>query len=208
MDGTQSPDSGAGPDPRVIEALKKAVEHAAHNPRGGLVDPLLEKNKAEVRHRALLLLNQRSRSRGELADRLEQLDFDPELTEMVLDDLQRAGLVDDLAFATEWVRQRHARRGKSRQMLDKELREKKVPAGIRREALDQLDDSAEERTATALAVKKASRITAVPADRAMYDKYLRRILGVLARRGFPQSMSMSLAKKALDDRIAELGGTG
>jgi hypothetical protein len=45
-----------------------------------------------------------------------------------------------------------------------------------------------------------------PPDRRDYDRALRRIVGVAARRGFPQGRSLTAARQALDARIAELGG--
>jgi regulatory protein len=49
-------------------------------------------------------------------------------------------------------------------------------------------------------------VKTVPADRRDYDRALRRIVGVAARRGFPQGRSLTAARQALDARIAELGG--
>ena len=149
-------------------------------------------------------MGQRARSRKELSDRLLALEFDAEVVEMVLDDLTHVGLLDDATFAKEWVRQRHARRGKSARVLDRELQEKGVSQALRSEALEQVTEESEESIAQALAVKKARSVKTVPEDRAERDKYLRRIVGVLARRGFNQGMSMRIAIAALDARIAEL----
>lgn len=71
-------------------------------------------------------------------------------------------------------------------------------------ALAQIGPEDEEATARELTHKKARSIREVPADRAERDKALRRIVGVLARRGFSSGMSLSLAREALDERIAEL----
>ena len=54
--------------------------------------------------------------------------------------------------------------------------------------------------------KKAGTVKTVPADRGEYDKALRRIVGVAARRGFPEGRSLTAARAALDERISELGG--
>jgi regulatory protein recX len=53
-------------------------------------------------------------------------------------------------------------------------------------------------------MKKARQITKPPTDYAEQEKYLRRIVGVLARRGFALGMSFAIAKEALEQRIAEL----
>lgn len=166
-----------------------------------------EESKAPIRQRALRLLDSRGRSRHELRQRLaENEDFSARLIEEVLDDLTRAKLIDDHQFADDWVRQRAGRRGKSRRALSRELREKGISADIREEALDQISDSQEADTARRLAEKKAATIRTVPEDYAQRQKDLRRIVGVLARRGFSGEVAMPIARQALDDRYAQLGG--
>ena len=157
-----------------------------------------------MRHRALLLLDQRARSRHELQERLVALDFDTRVIADVLDELEQSRLVNDHDFAMEWVRQRHELRGKSRSVLDQELQRKGISPEHRAAALEQVDDDAEYHCARELAAKKARQITKPPADYAEQEKYLRRIVGVLARRGFASGMSFAIAKEALEQRIAEL----
>lgn len=185
-----------------IARLKQAIEEFTP----GQFDQEAEEAKAAVRKRALGLLDARGRSRQELRGRLIDAEFDPVIVDDVLDDLAAVNLINDADFAREWVRQRHARRGKSARVLDRELRDKGVDAATRAGALDQIDAADEEATARSLAEKKARAIREVPADRAETDKALRRIVGVLARRGFPQGMSLRIAREALEERVAELGG--
>lgn len=185
-----------------IAQLRAALEQ--YRP-GSLFDHEAEEAKATVRRRALLLLDARARSRHELRARLVDLEFDEAVIDDVLDDLAGVGLLNDAVFAHEWVRQRHARRGKSARVLDRELRDKGVDAGTRADALEQIDPADEEAMARQLAAKKARSVKAAPADRAAHDKELRRIVGVLARRGFNQSLSLRIAREALDERVAELG---
>lgn len=186
-----------------ILQLKQALEEF-DSQGSDLFDHKLEEEKADVRRRGLLLLDQRARSRSELKKRLLALEFDEKLVEMVLDDFESSKLLNDEQFAHEWVRQRHERRGKSRSVLDRELQEKGIAQGIRAEALEQVTAESEEDIARGLAEKKARSIKAKPADRAEYDKALRRVVGVLARRGFNQGMSLQIAKQALNDRIDAL----
>lgn len=186
-----------------ILQLKQALEEF-DSQGSDLFDHKLEEEKADVRRRGLLLLDQRARSRSELKKRLLALEFDEKLVEMVLDDFESSKLLNDEQFAHEWVRQRHERRGKSRSVLDRELQDKGIAQGIRAEALEQVTAESEEDIARGLAEKKARSIKAKPADRAEYDKALRRVVGVLARRGFNQGMSLQIAKQALNDRIDAL----
>lgn len=82
---------------------------------------------------------------------------------------------------------------------------KGISSAVRAQALEQIDQEDEEDMAWKLAVKKARSIKHVPEDRGERDKALRRIVGVLARRGFNEGMSLSLARRALDERCEELG---
>lgn len=200
------------PDPEKLRKLQEALDAYAAGEGPGLIDHEHEKAAAKVRERALRLLDQRSRSRQELRERLldprrvkEGEDSPaPELVDNVLDSLARSGLIDDEAFAREWVRQRFERRGKSTAVLRRELQDKGVSAAERESALEQIDEADERELARELARKKARSVKAVPCDRAERDKELRRIVGVLARRGFPQSMALQIAREALDSRCAEL----
>ncbi|MDO5031674.1 recombination regulator RecX [Corynebacterium sp.] len=193
------------PSAEKVEKLRRALEeYESGAAGGGLFDVTAEESKAKVRARALLLLDQRARSRHELYERLVGLEFEPQVVEAVLDDLAGVGLINDEAFAHEWVRQRHVRRGKSARVLDRELRQKGVGEQERAEALEQVTEESEESIARGLAEKKARSVKAVPADRHERDKALRRIVGVLARRGFPEGMALRLGREALDARLAEL----
>lgn len=200
------------PDPEKIHRLQEALDAYAAGGGTGLIDHEHEKAAAKVRERALRLLDQRARSRHELRDRLldprrvkEGEDApDPDLVDEVLDALERAGLIDDEAFAQQWVRQRFERRGKSSVVLRRELQEKGVSAADRESALSLIDERDEQQLARTLARKKARSVKTVPADRTARDKELRRIVGVLARRGFPQSMALGIGKDALDERCREL----
>lgn len=191
------------PDPEKLARLQRAIDEFEE---GDLFDARRDEALAPVRKRALGLLDQRARSRHELRERLIKAEFAPELVDEVLDSLERASLVDDSSFAHEWVRQRAARRGKSARALDLELRDKGVAAAIRADALAQISGEDEEAQARALAEKKARALKVVPADRAEYDKALRRVVGVLARRGYSSELTVRVARESLDERIETLTG--
>ena len=82
-----------------------------------------------------------------------------------------------------------------------ELREKGVAAHVRAEALEQISAEDEERQARALAQKKVREVKQPPADRAEYDKALRRVVGMLARRGYSSELTMRVARSELEARI-------
>nr|WP_120492394.1 regulatory protein RecX [Corynebacterium lactis] len=187
---------------RTIEALAQQIAEADGST---LFDSGREEAKAPVRARALRLLDQRMRSRKELSDRLGSVEeFAPEIISEVIDDLARGGLVNDRLFASEWVRQRFELRGKSRAFLDKELREKGISAADRAEALEQVTRGDEEALAYKLAEKKSRSIRSLPDDYVGKQRDLRKVVGVLARRGFPSELSMRVARGALEDRYGDL----
>lgn len=186
----------------AIEQLAKEISQAD----GSSFDiSATDEAKAPIRKKALRLLDQRSRSRDELRQRLlASEEFSPALIEEVLDSLASARLIDDQQFANEWVRQRAAYRKKSKSVLNRELKEKGVCSEFRREALAQISESDEAAMARKLAHKKAKTIKAVPVDYISKQKDLRKVVGVLARRGFGQGMSTSIARAELEQRYAEL----
>lgn len=192
-------------DPAKLERLQQALAAYASGECEPLFDERAEQLEAKVRQRALRLLDQRARSKYELQQRLLALEFAPAAVANVIADLERVGLLDDAEFAIEWVRQRAHRRGKSRMVLNLELKEKGVPQELRDAALEQISLSDERHTAQRFASKKAQSVAKAPENRAEYERHLRRILGVLARRGFPQGLSLQVAREALDQRIEELG---
>ncbi|MFP7364647.1 recombination regulator RecX [Corynebacterium callunae] len=192
---------------RKIEQLRLAIDKFQAEKADGtstFFDKEKEEKKATVRRRALLLLDQRARSTAELRTRLKALEFEEDIIEEVIQDFLNSNLLDDESFAMEWVRQRSQRRGKSSRVLDQELRDKGIAQHVRTAALEQIDGDAERETAWAVARKKARSESKVPQDRGDYDKALRRVLGALARRGFPAGLSMQLARQALDERLEEL----
>ena len=79
-----------------------------------------------------------------------------------------------------------------------------MAADIRADALSQVSPEDEEAQARVLAEKKARAVKAPPTDRQEYDKHLRRVVGVLARRGYSSEMSLRVARETLDARIDAL----
>lgn len=191
-------------DPNKLAKLQEAIKAYEAGQGGQLFDRAEEEALAPVRKRALGLLDQRARSRAELRGRLIDAEFDPTLVEHVLDDLERTGLLNDAVFAREWVRQRASRRGKSARALDMELRNKGVAETVRQDALSQISVADEEAAARVVAEKKAREVKSAPSDRTEYDKHLRRIVGVMARRGYSSGLSLRLGREVLDARIAEV----
>jgi regulatory protein len=154
----------------------------------------------EERARALCLrlLTGSPRTRRQLADAMRKCDVPDEVAERVLERFQDVGLVDDQAFANAWVESRHRGRGLARRALAQELRHRGVEAELVTEAVGLLDSGQEEETARELVRRR------LPGTRGLdRDKRIRRLAGMLARKGY----SEGLAVRVVRDALREEGGT-
>lgn len=158
--------------------------------------------EAQAKDVCLRLLTDRARSRHELETRLAKKGFTPAVSRAVLQRLETANLIDDAAFAEQWVRSRHVYSGKGKKALKVELRTKGVSDEIAAEALGQIDTEDERERATALVRKRSRTLTLPDPDhpeaRAERDKIVRKLVGMLARRGYSQGMAFGVVKSELD----------
>ncbi len=142
-----------------------------------------------------ILLDQltgRARSRQELSDKLASRNVPAEIATKVLDRFTDVGLVDDGAFARTWVTQRQQGKGLSRRVLAQELRRKGVDDEVAKEALDEIDPADEASAAHELVRKKMRSMRGVDDQVAT-----RRLVGMLARKGYPPGMSFSVVREEL-----------
>ncbi|HNA98434.1 MAG TPA: regulatory protein RecX, partial [Marmoricola sp.] len=95
-------------------------------------------------------LTTRQRTRAELATKLAQRNVPAELAARLLDRFEEVGLIDDRAFARDWIEQRQRGRGLAKRALAVELRNKGVPDDIAQEALLEIAAEDEEEVARAL----------------------------------------------------------
>ncbi|PXX54625.1 regulatory protein [Nocardia tenerifensis] len=154
-------------------------------PPGGTVE--------QAKEACLRLLAVRARSRAELAQRLAAKGYTEEITERALDRLTEVGLIDDAAFAEQWVHSRHTFSGKGKQALAQELRRKGVAQSDAAPALEAISSDDEESRAREL-VRRKLRSLPSGLDR---DKAIRRLVGMLARRGYNQSIAFTVVKSEL-----------
>ncbi|AEY92125.1 recombination regulator RecX [Streptomyces hygroscopicus subsp. jinggangensis 5008] len=117
-----------------------------------------------------------------------------EAAEEVLSRFEEVGLIDDSAFADAWVESRHHGRGLARRALARELRTKGVDSALIEDAVAQLDSEQEEATARELVARKLRATRGL--DR---DKRLRRLAGMLARKGYPEGMALRVVRQALEE---------
>lgn len=164
------------------------------DPFASLADPSAADADPEAVARAIVLrtLTGAPRTRAQLADDLRRRNVPGEVSERVLDRFTDVGLIDDAAFADAWVRSRHASRGLAARALRHELRERGVADDTIDEALGEVGRDEERAAATALVSRKLESTRGLPADRRM-----RRLLAMLARKGYAQSVAAAVVREAL-----------
>jgi regulatory protein len=156
------------------------------------------RDEAEVaREICLRQLAVRPRTRAELAKALAKRGISDETAAQVLDRYDEVGMIDDAAFARAWVSSRHHGRGLARRALANELRQRGVAGDTVSEALDNVDDDTEAATARALVDRKLRVTTGSP------ESVYRRLVGMLARKGYPAGLAYRVVKDAMAAQSAE-----
>lgn len=137
-----------------------------------------------------------AKTRGQLRKKLQAEGFDAELIEPLLDKFEAAKLIDDAEYAQSFVAQKSRTKKLSRAALRRELAERGVRGEEAENALAQRTDEQEREDAAEL-VRKKLRPGMDLSDRAEKDRVTRRLLGMLARRGYSSSVSMSVIREEL-----------
>jgi regulatory protein len=203
---TRRADAVPSPDPIVeldhepesrTDRRRARAERAEEQAKAAIdADPV-----AVAREICLRLLTDRARTRQELAQALQRKGIPDEAADTVLSRFDEVGLIDDAAFAGQWVRSRHRSRGLSRRAIALELRRKGVDDEVAGEALAEVDPAAEEERAHELVVKKLRSMTiATPEEQ---QSAVRRLVGMLARKGYGAGVAYGVVRRALAERGTE-----
>jgi regulatory protein len=168
--------SGAAAPPEDVVALGPEADH-----------------EAVARKILLDQLTGQARSRSELATRLAKKGVPDAVAERLLTRFEEVGLVDDSAFARSWVQSRQPGKGLARRALAQELRRKGIDDETARAALDEVDPDDEVAAARRL-VRRKLRTTG-QLDR---NTAVRRLAGMLARKGYPPSVAFRVVKEELE----------
>ena len=148
----------------------------------------------QARNLCLRLLTARARTRSQLAGQLAKRGYPDDVSDRVLDRLAKVGLVDDADFAEQWVSSRRVNAGKGKRALAAELRTKGVDDDVVTAALAGIDAGAERARAEQLVRDKLRREKLGDDDD---TKVARRLVGMLARRGYNQTMAFDVVKDEL-----------
>ncbi|HEY9391559.1 MAG TPA: regulatory protein RecX [Mycobacteriales bacterium] len=149
--------------------------------------------ESAARALCLRMLTDRPRTRAQLATALDRRGIPAEVVEQVLARFTDMGLVNDEAFARAWVDSRHHGRGLARRALAAELRRRGVDGDTVQAAVDGLDPDQEQQTARALVLRR------LPSTRGLTPvARTRRLVGLLARRGYPPSVAFRVVREVLE----------
>lgn len=148
--------------------------------------------------RAILLrqLTLGPRSRHQLGRKLAERDVPPRVAAALLDRFEEVQLIDDAEFARMWVRTRTAMKALSRSSIRRELADKGIDPDLAEDALLQISDEDEHDQAHEV-VRRKLRRSADLSDRGIRDKELRRLVGVLARKGYSPGTAFTIVKDVL-----------
>lgn len=155
-----------------------------------------------ARNIVLRQLTASAKSRRQLEDKLADRAVPEDVATAVLDRFEKVGLVDDAAFAQSFVRSRAETRKLARPALRRDLQAKGIDPTVAEEALEQRTDEHERDDALELVRRKApsgAQLAEQMADRAAREKLTRRLVSMLARKGYAPGMAFDVVKQVLGE---------
>ncbi|MET0480251.1 MAG: regulatory protein RecX [Mycetocola sp.] len=120
----------------------------------------------------------------------------------VLDRLRDLGYVDDRVLAEQLKHALHERKGQSKSVVARAMSGRSIDREIIDEVLDDIDSGDELSAATELAAKRASQLTGL--DKQTLE---RRLVGFLARRGYPGNIVREAIAPLLVGRSSSASST-
>jgi regulatory protein len=195
--GSRGSRTGAG-WPDAATGADDPADGAGGSTGGPPADP-----ESVARLICLRLLTGAPRTRSQLADALRRRNVPDDAAEAVLSRFTEVGLIDDAMFAAAWVESRHHGRGLGRRALAAELARRGVDRGEIEAAVGRLSPETELATARDLVRRRlpATRGQSAPAR-------IRRLVGMLARKGYPAGLAFRVVREALDRERGEPAGLG
>jgi regulatory protein len=202
------PDGESGPDAPLRGAAAAAGTPASGRKRRNTrkePPPELDREADPYEVARSIVLRQLTsspKSRSQLAAKLAERNVPAEVAEQVLDRYEEVHLVDDAEFARMWVRSRSRTRSLARSALKRELADKGITGETAEAALAERSDE-DERAAARLLVERKLRQGMDLSDRAERDRQTRRLVSMLARKGYPSGMAFGVVRDVLDSQPAD-----
>ncbi|MCF2572932.1 regulatory protein RecX [Brevibacterium sp. UCMA 11754] len=189
-------DASSGPDSSLSPSLTSPADAPSFADALSLEDDDepedFDASYAKAKKTAMNMLAMRDHASGELRDKLLKRDFLPAAVDELIAKLQKSRLLDDEEFAHRYVRAHRERRKLSRSALKRELSKRGLAAEIVSGAVEDVDG--EDDLARQVAEKKAASTRGLD-----YEVRERRILGMLARRGFASSVCLKVTREVLTE---------
>lgn len=140
----------------------------------------------------LRLLTVRARTRAELHEALAARGVPEQASTKALDRLAGVGLVDDRAFAGDYVVSRQRDRGLAVREISRQLRSKGVDETVIEAAVSGIGPDAEAAAAHQLVARKLRSMS-----RLTPEVKTRRLVGMLARKGYSPSVAFQVVRAAV-----------
>lgn len=141
---------------------------------------------------ALRLLSARPRSAHELRTALKKRNVSEELAHEIVARFEAVGLINDVALAETLVQSRVSHAGRGQARIRQELEAKGIAREVVAQVLSEVDPQQERDAALRLAYRRVASMSSLPPQVAR-----RRLMGVLARRGYPGHLVSSVADEVL-----------
>ncbi len=186
--------AGAGGRQERLSFADRAAALAAATAADVEADPV-----GFARASCLRLLERGPRTRAELAAALAKKGVPDDAAEQVLSRFTEVGMIDDALFASLWVASRHRGRGLASRALSQELRRKGVDGEVAQAALEELHPEQELATARALVQRRLTGTRGLTAD-----AQVRRLAGMLARKGYPAGTAFRVVREALAEQGSQI----
>jgi regulatory protein len=144
----------------------------------------------------LRLLSQRARTRAELAEALRRRGVPDEAADAVLTRYVEVGLIDDESLAHNVALAQHQERGLAARAVAVKLRRRGLPERVVESALAQIGQDSEREAARRLVARKLPALRGLPEQ-----AQVRRLVGMLARRGYSSGVAGDVVREVLADSI-------
>lgn len=141
---------------------------------------------------SLRYLSPKARSAFEIRKRLRLGGYDRATTDTVIQMLIERGLLNDKLFADTWCQNRFLFRPRSAWLVNRELRAKGISKQIADEAVESINDMS--------AAYKAGSVILNRIDLSDHNRFVRKMYGYLARRGFGRATIRKATSDLWDNR--------
>jgi regulatory protein len=185
------------------EAEQRAPVASLARKRGGADTSVIDDDMVDelppsiedVENAILKKLRRRGLSEAEILAECLALDLTAHQANEMLERLRELGYVDDRALAEQLRYSHYERKSQSRQVVARLMSTRKIPAEVIDEVLEDIGSDDELSAARAVAEKRASQMTSL--DDATME---RRLVGFLARRGYPGGVVRSVVGEIIRGR--------